>query len=142
MYFWSIWQTYSTGITKKEFTNVEIQEQTASLRKKSKKCWKVFIPCFPNSRTALQQDRLRDLQRAQNLLHVERSCLRAENVVAGSSLSVLGDWERAHGDWGWGLRHLGNREADLAARELANLSDAEVLEAANAGGVGDTVNLK
>ena len=33
MYFWNIWQTYSTGITKKELTNVEIQEQTASLRK-------------------------------------------------------------------------------------------------------------
>ena len=30
MYFWYIWQTYSTGITKKELTNVEIQEQTAS----------------------------------------------------------------------------------------------------------------
>ena len=28
---WHIWQTYSTGITKKELTKVEIQEQTASL---------------------------------------------------------------------------------------------------------------
>ena len=28
---WYIWQTYSTGITKKELTKVEIQEQTASL---------------------------------------------------------------------------------------------------------------
>ena len=32
-----IGQTYSTGITKKEFTNVEIQEQTASFAKKSNK---------------------------------------------------------------------------------------------------------
>ena len=31
MYFRFIWQIYSTGITKKELTNVEIQEQTASL---------------------------------------------------------------------------------------------------------------
>ena len=26
MYFWYIWQTYPTGITKRELTNVEIQE--------------------------------------------------------------------------------------------------------------------
>ena len=32
MYFWYIWQTYSAGISKKELTNVEIQEQTASFR--------------------------------------------------------------------------------------------------------------
>ena len=31
MYFWYIWQTYSTGITIKELTNAEIHEQTASL---------------------------------------------------------------------------------------------------------------
>ena len=31
MYFWYIWQTHYTGISKKELTNVEIQEQTASL---------------------------------------------------------------------------------------------------------------
>ena len=31
MYFWYIWQIYSTDITKKELTNVKIQEQTASL---------------------------------------------------------------------------------------------------------------
>jgi hypothetical protein len=31
MYFWYIWQTYSKGITKKELTDAEIQEQTASL---------------------------------------------------------------------------------------------------------------
>ena len=31
MYFCYIKKTYSTGITKKELTNVEIQEQTASL---------------------------------------------------------------------------------------------------------------
>ena len=31
MYFCYIWQTYSTGIIKIEFTNVEIQEQTSSL---------------------------------------------------------------------------------------------------------------
>ena len=30
MYFWYIWQTFPTGITIKELTNVEIQEQTAS----------------------------------------------------------------------------------------------------------------
>ena len=34
MYFRYILHTYSTGITKKELTNVEIQEQTASLKKK------------------------------------------------------------------------------------------------------------
>ena len=33
MYFWYIWQNYSTGITNKELTDVEIQEQTASLAK-------------------------------------------------------------------------------------------------------------
>ena len=31
MYFKYMWH-YSTGITEKEFTNVEIQEQTASLK--------------------------------------------------------------------------------------------------------------
>ena len=30
MYFWYIWQNYSTGIAKKELTNVEKQKQTAS----------------------------------------------------------------------------------------------------------------
>ena len=31
MYFWYILKPYSTGITKKELTNVEMKEQTASL---------------------------------------------------------------------------------------------------------------
>ena len=34
MYYWYIWQAYSTGITKKELTNVEILEQTGSLNQK------------------------------------------------------------------------------------------------------------
>ena len=34
MYFWYIWQAYSSGITKKELTNVEILEQTGSLNQK------------------------------------------------------------------------------------------------------------
>ena len=32
------WQTYSSGIPNKKLTNVEIQEQTASLNKYYKKC--------------------------------------------------------------------------------------------------------
>ena len=44
MYIWYIWLTYSTDITKKEITNVEIQEQTASLTKMLR-----FRPCYSNN---------------------------------------------------------------------------------------------
>ena len=50
MCFWYIWQTYSTGITKKELKNVEIQEQTASLHLLKKSSTLPFVKCYKSLR--------------------------------------------------------------------------------------------